>query len=293
MASYDNKLLNGSGLSYLWNKIVARFNLKQDKLTAGTNITIDANNEISATAPDEVFIGTTTPTGDETVWINPSAVDTMGFVPSGGTQGQLLSKSSATDFDTQWMTPNYELVSNKINSWSATASPDKYPSEALVTGTFNYITANYTHNPVLIYDKTNKMHVAGTVGSGKDDANGLINQGQGEGTSHNITSWNIEGMDLSEFRYIRVVFRRNNSSYAVTGEFNIPLDGDPVDNSGINIYVSGTSMAAYGDRNRLIVIGCAVDSTKSKFCVTQTITLYGTMVTATNEIFVERIYGCY
>ena len=100
-------------------------------------------------------------------------------------------------------------------------------------------------------------------------------------------------MDLSEFRYIRVIFRRNNNSYAVTGEFNIPLDCDYVDNSSLNAYVSGTTVTSYGDRNRLMVIGCAVDSTKSKFCVTQTFSLYGTAATTVSELYVERIYGCY
>ena len=157
--------------------------------------------------------------------------------------------------------------------------------------TTQFVDRDFTRKPVLIYDKTEKLLVAGTINSGKDGANGLINQSQGEGTSHAISSWNIEGMDLSEFRYIRVLFRRNNQSYAVTGEFNIPLDIDPV--GTINIFVSGAAISAYGDRNRLNVINCAVDSTKSKFCVTQTFSLYGTMVTAVDELFVERIYGCY
>lgn len=40
--------LDKNGLAYLWAKLKALFNNKQDKLTAGTNITIDSDNVISA-----------------------------------------------------------------------------------------------------------------------------------------------------------------------------------------------------------------------------------------------------
>jgi len=42
------KYLDKNGLSYFWDKIDAK---KQDKLTAGTNITIAADNTISASQP--------------------------------------------------------------------------------------------------------------------------------------------------------------------------------------------------------------------------------------------------
>lgn len=44
----DDKFLNKRGLTHFWENID---NLKQDKLTAGTNITISANNTISASQP--------------------------------------------------------------------------------------------------------------------------------------------------------------------------------------------------------------------------------------------------
>lgn len=184
-----------------------------------------------------------------------------------------------------------ENINNKVTSWQNIPDNDHYPSELLVKDGFNYIASHFVKNPVLLYDKTNKMYVTGTINPNTDSANGLINQAQGEGTSYDISSWNIEGMDLSEFQYIRVVFRRNNASYACTGEFNIPLDCDPV--STRNLYVSGYTTSVYGDRNRLLCINCAIDSNKSKFCITQTISLYETIVTVVDDLFVEKIYGCY
>ena len=146
-------------------------------------------------------------------------------------------------------------------------------------------------NEVLIYDKVNKLHVAGAIGSGKDGADGLISQQQGEGTNRDITSWNIEGMDLSAFRSLKIIARRNNATYGTTCKFELPLEGDTVPTR--DIYVSGASVSAHCDRNRLNIINCAVDSTKSKFCVTQTFSLYGTAATTVSDFFVEKIYGCY
>lgn len=146
-------------------------------------------------------------------------------------------------------------------------------------------------NEVLIYDKVNKLHIQGTIGSGKDGADGLISQQQGEGTNRDITSWNIEGMDLSAFRSLKIIARRNNATYGTTCKFELPLEGDTVPTR--NIYVSGSSVSAHCDRNRLNVINCAVSGDKTKFCVTQTFSLYGTAVTTVSDYFVEKIYGCY
>lgn len=146
-------------------------------------------------------------------------------------------------------------------------------------------------NEVLIYDKVNKLHVQGTIGSGKDGANGLINQDQGEGLNRDITSWNIEGMDLSAFRRLRIVYRRASDTLGSTGEFYLPIEGDAIPTR--SVYQSGCTAPAHCNRNRLNTIACAVDSTKSKFCVTQTFSLYGTAATTVSDMYVERIYGCY
>lgn len=46
------KYLDNNGLSYFWDKIDAK---KQNKLTAGSNITIAADNTISATTSANTF----------------------------------------------------------------------------------------------------------------------------------------------------------------------------------------------------------------------------------------------
>ena len=184
-----------------------------------------------------------------------------------------------------------EVTSDKVSAWSATPDDTHYPTEKLVKTSFAYIETNYTKNPVLIYDKTLKLQVPGTIVSSRDSAAGLINQAQGEGTNRDVSDWNITDMDLSAFRRLRVVACRNNANYATTCEFNIPLDCDPVQTR--NIFVSGVTISAYGDRNRLNTMTCAVDSAKSKFCVTQTFSLYGTAVTAISDFNVTQIWGEY
>lgn len=55
--------LDKTGLSYLWEKVKTALSLKQDKLSAGDNITID-NNVISASAGEKnVFYGTCSTSG--------------------------------------------------------------------------------------------------------------------------------------------------------------------------------------------------------------------------------------
>lgn len=183
-----------------------------------------------------------------------------------------------------------EQTSNKVTAFSGASTDMQYPSAKLCEDMFSYIGGNYQRNPVLIYDKTEKLKVAGTINSGTDSADGLLNQGQGEGLNREITSWNIEGMDLSAFRYLRVLYVRKDNTASSSGEFNIPLDGEYTDN---NIFVNGATTAAYANRNRLNCILCAVDKDKSKFCVAQTLSLYGTAATTISSLFVTKIYGCY
>lgn len=77
--------------------IDAKMNDKQDKLVSGTNIKTINNNSllgsgnISLEATPEISIGTTTPSGDEVLWINPE--DT----PSGSLNPITNEYSEATD----------------------------------------------------------------------------------------------------------------------------------------------------------------------------------------------------
>ena len=81
---------------------------KQDKLTAGTNITIE-NNVISAAGggSDEVWIGSEEPTGDQTVWIDPTGSETAGLV----TQAELATKQDKLTAGT-----NITIDSNNVIS---------------------------------------------------------------------------------------------------------------------------------------------------------------------------------
>lgn len=72
---------------------------KQDKLTAGSNITIDAENEISAT--DTTY---SAGSGISISAENEISATVVG-IPEGGTTGQILAKASGTDYDTEWVTP--------------------------------------------------------------------------------------------------------------------------------------------------------------------------------------------
>ena len=149
----------------------------------------------------------------------------------------------------------------------------------------------------MIYDKVNKLHVAGTITAGTDGNDGLLNQNQGEGTTRTIQSWNITGMNLSEFKRIRVVYSRNDGTSAVTGEFFIPLDADYITDGNLNAYVNGASLPYYAVRSRLVGINCAISSDKTSFSVTQTISLtattLGMVATTVNDMFVTKIEGHY
>ena len=114
---------------------------KQDKLTAGTNITIE-NNVISAAGggSDEVWIGSEEPTGDQTVWIDPTGSETAGLV----TQAELANKQDKLTAGT-----NITIDSNNVIS----ATQPTKTSE--LTNDSGFITNEY-HDP----DKQNKL-VAG------------------------------------------------------------------------------------------------------------------------------------
>ena len=65
--------LNKDGLTYLWGKITALLNKKQDTLTAGTGIKISNNVISSLGSEDMMYIGTTEPPADSEalLWLNP------------------------------------------------------------------------------------------------------------------------------------------------------------------------------------------------------------------------------
>lgn len=94
----------------------ADLDAKQDKLTAGTNITIE-NNVISAAGggSDEVWIGSEEPTGDQTVWIDPTGSETAGLV----TQAELANKQDK-------LTAGANITIDSNNVISATGGGGSY-----------------------------------------------------------------------------------------------------------------------------------------------------------------------
>lgn len=117
---------------------------KQDKLTAGTNITIE-NNVISAAGggADEVWIGSEEPTGDQTVWIDPTGSETAGLV----TQAELANKQDKLTAGT-----NITIDSNNVIS----ASGGSYTLP---------VASKNTLGGVRIDDQTIKIDPYGTIHS--------------------------------------------------------------------------------------------------------------------------------
>ena len=125
---------------------------KQDKLTAGTNITIE-NNVISAAGggSDEVWIGSEEPTGDQTVWIDPTGSETAGLV----TQAELANKQDK-------LTAGTNITIDSNNVISATGSSYTLPKAS-----------KYTLGGVKIDDKTIKIGPYGTIYSVTPIANSV------------------------------------------------------------------------------------------------------------------------
>lgn len=175
----------------------------------------------------------------------------------------------------------YEKIINKSTDVIVDKeSNTKYP-------TCKTIYDNFQRRDVLIYDKTSKLNVGGQIVSG-DSANGLSALGASGSIADN--QWNITGLDLSGFKYIRVIYNRDSANTGSTAEFNIPLDYSIQNNA---YFVSGGVSPSFGDRNRMNCMQCAVSGDKTKFAVCQTYSLYGTAATTISTIYVVRIYGVY
>ena len=130
----------------------ADLNGKQDKLTAGTNITIE-NNVISAAGggSDEVWIGSEEPTGDQTVWIDPTGSETAGLV----TQAELANKQDK-------LTAGANITIDNNNVISATGGSYTLPKAS-----------KDTLGGVKIDDKTIKINPYGTIYSVPQIANSV------------------------------------------------------------------------------------------------------------------------
>ena len=89
----------------------------------------------------------------ETVIIDPDvqSVSGIGFVPSGGSSGQVLAKSSGTNYDVGWITPSVPIASTTItlsNLGSGTKTLYLYRQGNFVVAEFN-ATTNATANSAI------------------------------------------------------------------------------------------------------------------------------------------------
>lgn len=82
---------------------------------------------------------------------NAESVSGIGFVPSGGSSGQVLAKSSGTNYDVGWITPNVPVASTTItlsNLGSGTKTLYLYRQGNFVVAEFN-ATTNATANSAI------------------------------------------------------------------------------------------------------------------------------------------------
>ena len=86
-AADDQNFLNERGLTHFWENID---NIKQDKLTAGTNITISANNTISASQP-------TVNNGQLTIQKNGTTVNTFTANASGNVTANITVPTTVAE----------------------------------------------------------------------------------------------------------------------------------------------------------------------------------------------------
>lgn len=120
---------------------------KQDKLTAGTNITIE-NNVISAAGggADEVWIGSEEPTGDQTVWIDPTGSETAGLV----TQAELANKQ-----DKLTAGANITIDSNNVISATGGGGGESYTLPVASDNTLGGVKTRTTS------DKSQQVNIGG------------------------------------------------------------------------------------------------------------------------------------
>lgn len=155
-------------------------------------------------------------------------------------------------------------------------------SEALYIKNDNDEIVSFTPKPVVVYET--------------DGTTGLLGLNE---SSFGNNNWQLEDLNLSGFSFIRCYFKASASGASQpTGAMvvDIPLD---------NAASVGSSYAYFGsvlqlhpfNRNRQIGMGCAVDSTKTKFKVVYQITLWDISVSDANSAsdarYLYKIVGYY
>lgn len=146
------------------------------------------------------------------------------------------------------------------------------------------------YKPVVLYTKDDGLLVSGTITQGHSAGVGLSKTGASKYVENN--QWNIEGMDLTPYKKLRIVAVRDSVNTASTFEVMLPLDYNVLtDATNGNLAVASGSSAAFGDRNRINYIICAARKAQGQFAFCDGYSLYGTAATTISAIHVVKIEG--
>ena len=158
-AGDDQNFLNERGLTHFWENID---NIKQDKLTAGTNITISANNTISASQP-------TVNNGQLTIQKNGTTVNTFTANASGNVTANITVPTTVAELSdaSSYVTQN-SLATQLANKQNVLTAGDHINITDSTIKAVDYI---HSDNPVSTSQVTpvvtNDMIADGTITANK------------------------------------------------------------------------------------------------------------------------------
>ena len=155
----DQNFLNERGLTHFWENVD---NIKQDKLTAGTNITISANNTISASQP-------TVNNGTLTIQKNGTTVNTFTANASGNVTANITVPTTVAELSdaSTYVTQN-NLTTQLANKQNVLTAGDHINISGSTIKAVDYV---HSDNPVSTSQVTpvvtNDMIAAGTITADK------------------------------------------------------------------------------------------------------------------------------
>ena len=157
--SDDHNFLNERGLTHFWENID---NIKQDKLTAGTNITISANNTISASQP-------TVNNGQLTIQKNGTTINTFTANASGNVTANITVPTTVAELSdaSTYVTQN-NLTTQLANKQNVLTAGDHINITDSTIKAVDYV---HSDDPVSTSQVTsvvtNDMIAAGTITADK------------------------------------------------------------------------------------------------------------------------------
>ena len=155
----DENFLNERGLTHFWENVD---NIKQDKLTAGTNITISANNTISASQP-------TVNNGQLTIQKNGTTVNTFTANASGNVTANITVPTTVAELSdaSSYVTQN-SLATQLANKQNVLTAGDHINITDSTIKAVDYV---HSDNPVSTSQVTpvvtNDMIADGTITADK------------------------------------------------------------------------------------------------------------------------------